>query len=233
MNETEEKKKVLVCETYKKINNAYPKLYLLPLKDDEKYGTLFLGSCSEYEMPTENFSDTVWRFCENGGVERARITNESMSYLNFRKTPYKFASRIEEKTMEELFGHYTYKYNKTLEKYQSNNRPRRLQRFVSKHPQMERLKRIAFDPKKVAGILLAAGISVSALGFAGQPKDNSTVIPENLATDVHIQEMAQMPSNYENDMNLDFLQNVEESTVLNTQETQSTSEKVQVTRNYT
>ena len=206
MGETKEDlKKVLVCETYKKINGDYPKLYLLPLCDTKEHGTIFLGSCAEYELPTDDYSDTVWKFGANGEIESAMIT-KNLSYLTFRKTPYKFASGTEEKSMKELFGGYEERYQKVIDEFGKDRKIRRLQKYVAKHPQLKKMKRLAYEPKKIAAILTAAGIAISGIGYTLNQRNSVENEPINSQIETMIESESNNGSNGEYQRDIPFIE---------------------------
>lgn len=175
-----DEKKFLICETFKKRNGVYPELNLLPLCNDERYGTLFLGAEMMGGYCEGNDSKFVWRFSSNG-VEKARVIN-GLDDLHFLKTEYALCTKMEDKIVGSVFGPYFDNYKEMMDQY-STGRVGRLQRYVSPHPQLEKLKgRAIANPEKVAAIVLAAGIAITsgsaiASYFSNNSKQNTEPQP--------------------------------------------------------
>ena len=106
-------KRFLICETFKKRNGVYPELNLLPLCNDERYGTLFLGAQMINGYCEGNDSNFVWKFSSNG-VEKAWVTN-GLDDLKFMPTEYQLCTKMEDKTTGLVFGPYYDNYKKMID----------------------------------------------------------------------------------------------------------------------
>lgn len=136
--EKNSRKDFLICETFKKDDGIYPKLNLLPLRKSDKYGQLFLGcELIDDEFSKEDGSKYIWRFSKNGWIEKATNYGD-LEHLNFSKTDYTLCSKIERKSLEEVFGYDLKNYQKMFNMYAG--RAGRIQKYVSPHPQLDRIK---------------------------------------------------------------------------------------------
>ena len=193
-----DERKFLICETFKKRNGGYPELNLLPLCNDERYGTLFLGAEMIGGYCEGNDSNFVWRFSSNG-VERARVIN-GLDDLHFLKTEYSLCTKMEDKVVGSVFGPYFENYKKMMDQY-STGRVGRLQRYVSPHPQLEKLKgRAIANPQKVAAIVLAAGIAITsgtAAIVCSNDKENVAPMPQPTQQIEQVATATPVPAEYE------------------------------------
>ena len=182
-NVNNKKNKVMVCEAYKKIDDERPVLYLMPLCDSKYYGTLFVGTCMRGNKYPRDYSNIVWRFSADGVIEMADIKPDmkNLSYLSFEKSIFRYGSRIEDYTTEELFGRYKEKYEGIINKF-GEKTSKRLQRYISPHPQLNRMRQLAQDHKKILAILAATGLVVSGLQIAKiiNKTENSVIGREGL-----------------------------------------------------
>ena len=128
----------LVCETFKKQDGEYPELNLLPLRKDSKYGQLFLGQELVDDVFTFNDNTNyVWRFSEEGYIEKAEH-NGALENLDFEETDYRLCTGIVPKSLRRVFGDDYQTYKNIINQF--GQRAGRIQRYVSPHPQLDRIK---------------------------------------------------------------------------------------------
>lgn len=128
----------LVCETFKKQDGEYPELNLLPLRRDSKYGQLFLGQELVDDVFTFNDNTNyVWRFSKEGYIEKAEH-NGDLENLDFEETDYRLCTGIVPKSLRQVFGDDYQTYKNIINQF--GQRAGRIQRYVSPHPQLDRIK---------------------------------------------------------------------------------------------